>query len=107
MSDGLLYLNGEPHAIVDKRIIEAIEDLRQQRDALLQALQPLAKISLWRDQYPDAKKDHLTGENHRLAWAITVEDVCKARAAIELVEGKSGSETTATSIKGDGNAPAS
>lgn len=45
-----------------------------------EALEPLAKISLWRDKYPDATADFLTARE--LQGYLKVEDVRRARAAL-------------------------
>ncbi len=44
------------------------------------ALEPFAKISLWRDTYPDAKDDTLTAR--QLEGYINVEDVRRARSVL-------------------------
>jgi hypothetical protein len=51
-----------------------IEDLKK-------ALQPLAKIGLWRDLYPDAKNDTLM--DRRLVGIVSVADVRAARAVLQ------------------------
>lgn len=47
---------------------------------LREALQPLAKIPLWRDSYPDAKSDELTAQ--QMGGFINAEDVRRAHAAL-------------------------
>jgi hypothetical protein len=48
-------------------------------DAVREALEPLAKIKLWSDTYPDAKRDFLLD---RRRDSVTVADVLRARAVL-------------------------
>ena len=57
-----------------------IERLTAERDEAREVLGPFAKIALWRDSYPDAKKDVLAA--YQLQGYIKVDDVRAARAAL-------------------------
>lgn len=61
-------------------ILEERLRLRQENELLRAALAPFAKIPLWRDRYPDAKRDEL--EAQQMQGYIKVEDVRNARQAL-------------------------
>lgn len=52
-------------------------------ERLRAALRPFAKISLWRDTYPDAKSDRIMAQ--QMQGYIKVEDVRAARAALYYI----------------------
>lgn len=71
-------------------IIDAWDAREREIERLRAALEPFAKISLWRDQYPDAKNDELT--TRQLKGYIRIADVRAARKAIAYEQNATHSE---------------
>ncbi len=65
---------------VPSELAQVVAMIRGEAALLREALEPLARIGLWRDLYPDATEDFPT--DRRLKGLINPDDVRRARALL-------------------------
>lgn len=70
--------------MTDEQLIRLCRRQDAENEKLREALKPFAAIPLWRDQYPDAKRDELGAQQMR--GFVRVEDVRAARAALAAMK---------------------